>query len=755
MAGETETLEKPVDGVCTLGSDAELNDDVGLDGSVEEDKDVNSAGEGAAGALVEGSVVLRSLEGESENGTAELDGHDATLDEQKSVVLKEENKMSGEEIMSDVIEVELGDKHGVEGQADISEQIVSHREQEVGGEEFNDAKKRKTMDGKVLKRASMKSSGKNYQVSYQLPPEKEGEFPLYGMVWGKVRSHPWWPGQIFDPSDASALAMKHFKKGSYLVAYYGDGTFAWNEASQLKPFRTHFSSIENKSNSDIFRSAVDCAMEEVTRRVEFGLACSCIHKDTYDKIKVQVVENVGIREELSVANIVDESLNISSFSPEKLIEYLKTLSELPTGGFDRLELSIAKAQLLAFYRLKGYSYLPQLQYCGGLENDIDNLVDDADKNRSEVHELATHVSKNDGQSGTGNLKTENGSCNKHKHNLKDVVYTRKKKRFSEPVGGTSDSTDGDIWSNEVTDVLITPSLSKKRKTIVDVSGKDRSKSVSLAKVSNTAKQSFKIGDCIRRVASQLTGPSSMLKCSGAKSQIADEGADDFSGNGTDVFSLNLEEAQKSGLIFHKGCSSLGDLLSSLQWVAHEPQGDYSFLNVIVSFFSDFRNSITVGNDSGKEILPTNEVGTKRKKPLIGGSPETCKFDDLGDTYLKDMVIQVSRRRRSYSTKRYSDSNHVEDPEKPSGYIDEESPAELVSSFSELDSVPSETSLSKIFRHFGPLKESETEIDRESSRARVVFKKRADAEVAFSSAKKFNLFGSALVNYQLNYTPGRG
>jgi hypothetical protein len=35
---------------------------------------------------------------------------------------------------------------------------------------------------------------------------------------------------------------------------------------------------------------------------------------------------------------------------------------------------------------------------------------------------------------------------------------------------------------------------------------------------------------------------------------------------------------------------------------------------------------------------------------------------------------------------------------------------------------------------------------------VVFKKSVDAEVAFSSAKKFNIFGSVLVNYQLNYTP---
>ncbi|TKY51807.1 Serine/threonine-protein kinase ATM [Spatholobus suberectus] len=309
--------------------------------------------------------------------------------------------------------------------------------------------------------------------------------------------------------------------------------------------------------------------------------------------------------------------------------------------------------------------------------------------------------------------------------------------------------------------------------------KDRRKTISLAKVSNATKQSFKIGECIRRVASQLTGPPSVLKCSGDRTQMEDGSADGFSGNGSDVFSPNLKETQKSTLIVPTEYSSLHDLLHLLQWVAQEPLGDYSSLNVIVSFFSDFRNSIIVANDSGKENSPTNKVDTKRKKLPVGGSSETFEFDDLSGTYLIDMVIKSgsekqksqrsSRRdyqhapaepekpvivytRRSNSRKQCSDNNHVAVLEKPSGCIDENSPAELVLNFTELDSVPSEMSLNKIFRRFGPLSESETEVDRGSSRARVVFKKHADAEVAFSSAKKFNIFGPVLVNYKLNHTP---
>lgn len=685
----------------------------------------------------------------------------------------EQVKASAGEVKNKVMSDDVIQVESDEGKVAISEKIDLDKEKEIGDEVFNDAEEQvKASDGKVVKHGPVKSSGKS---------RREGKFSVNDLVWGKVRSHPWWPGQIFDPSDASAQAMKHFRKNCYLVAYYGDGTYAWNEGSKLKSFRSHFSYIEKQKNLEVFRSAVDSALDEVKRRVEFGLACSCIPKDTYDKIKLQVVENCGIRQEPSLVHRVDESLNATSFSPEKLMEYLKALSKFSTGGFDRLELTTAKAQLLAFYRLKGYSCLPELQYCGGLENDTDTdtLINDTDKKLSEVNEHKIHTSKNGDQTGIGDSKATNQSRRKRKHNLK-VGDTAKKKSLFEPANGTPDSTHSDYPNDdEAIANLFSPVLSKKRKTIAhhyaDVPRvKGRRKTISLDKSSSTTKQSFKIGDCIRRVASQLTGSPSMLKYSGDTSLMVDGNGDNLSENKSDPFSPNFEETQKSSLIFPTEFSSLEDLLSLLQWVAKEPKGDYSFLNVIGSFFSDFRNSIIVTSDSGKEILPT-KVGTKRKKPAIGESPETFDFDDLVDTCCmqngsEEQQSQRSSKpdyerapsepekpvhvytRRSCSRKQYFGSNHAEVPEKPAGYIDEKSPAELVLNFADLDSVPSETSLNNIFKHFGPLKESETEIDRGSRRARVVFKKCADAQAAFGSAKQFNIFGRSLVDYQLNYSP---
>ena len=192
-------------------------------------------------------------------------GEDTQIDDQDNLALMD----AGHEEIYD----ESNIRPNVEVQTGISEQVGSNggQEFEVEVEEFIEAEQRK-VEGRVTRRSSLMKSmclESLHNARYLLPIEKEGEFSVSDMVWGKVRSHPWWPGQIFDPSDSSEKAMKHYKKDCHLVAYFGDRTFAWNEESQLKPFRTHFSSIEKQSTSESFQNAVDCAVDEVTRRAEY------------------------------------------------------------------------------------------------------------------------------------------------------------------------------------------------------------------------------------------------------------------------------------------------------------------------------------------------------------------------------------------------------------------------------------------------------------------------------------------------------
>lgn len=210
------------------------------------------------------------------------------------------------------------------------------------------------MDGNV-------SSGKDGNSCPSKP-----EFQVSDLVWSKVRTHPWWPGQIFDPLAASEQAKRRFKKGSHLIAYFGDHTFAWNEAPKIRPFLEHFSKMEKQNNKEEFQHAVDSALDEVSRRVEFGLACSCIPKKACLKLKTQIIINAGIRKKASRRVGGDRSLNAASFEPVKLIKFIKELARFSNSKADRLEFVTSQTQLSAFNCWKSYSQLPLPE-----ENDAD------------------------------------------------------------------------------------------------------------------------------------------------------------------------------------------------------------------------------------------------------------------------------------------------------------------------------------------------------------------------------------------------
>ncbi|KAM0019443.1 putative non-specific serine/threonine protein kinase [Helianthus debilis subsp. tardiflorus] len=483
---------------------------------------------------------------------------------------------------------------------------------------------------------SLKHSRVSLQQSHYFhPPEREGEFSVSDLVWGKVRSHPWWPGQIFDSSDASEKAMKYHKKDCFLVAYFGDRTFGWNDSTTLKPFREYFSQIEREMNSEAFNKAVHCALVEVSRRVELGLTCSCIPHDIYENIKCQMVENSGIKQESSRIQCLDKSASVNSFEPDKLVDYVRLLATVPYGESDKMELTMAKAQLSSYGRYKGHRQLAEFQLCGDL------------------------------------LEAEQV--------IKDEIY----------------SEDG----------------SKNRKALDSIS------------------------DGLE------------------KRPLKGEPVDNLAGNSVPV--------QSSG--------NQADMLSQLHLAAQDPMKGHSFVNNVILFFKGHRAAVV----------------SKSKKRKASNENELDEFevDDVNDSYWTDRIIQnhpeeqvlqennnitgghqvvvyeqenppVKPTRRS-NKKRFFNSNHEIEANEQSELIfrrQQNLATEVLMKFAGGIYFPSEVHLNKMFKRFGPLMESETEVDRQSGRARVVFKKCSDAEVAHSSAGKFNIFGSISVTYELNYTP---
>jgi hypothetical protein len=85
-------------------------------------------------------------------------------------------------------------------------------------------------------------------------------------------------------------------------------------------------------------------------------------------------------------------------------------------------------------------------------------------------------------------------------------------------------------------------------------------------------------------------------------------------------------------------------------------------------------------------------------------------------------------------------------------VHEVKPTALVLSFDGSTDLPSEMDLIRMFSQCGPVKETETEVQGNTKTVKVVFKKRVDAERAFTVAGKFGSFGPSLRSFRLVEMP---
>ncbi|XP_037470652.1 uncharacterized protein LOC119344203, partial [Triticum dicoccoides] len=212
-----------------------------------------------------------------------------------------------------------------------------------------------------------------YDCAFQDEEGQQGFAPP-DVVWCKVRSHPWWPAQVFDAADASELALRHARPGAPLVAYFWDRTFAWMDPSALRPFRAHFPRLAAQSTVSSYVASVDAALQEVTRRIEAGLSCSCSPPAVARK---QQIHNSGIREGAYGA-VVDEVYMRDTFRAKPFVDYISALGRSPLAGADRLDLATAMAQLRSFNRLRCPMELPEFVIFQGIEDVAAAVAPEAD-----------------------------------------------------------------------------------------------------------------------------------------------------------------------------------------------------------------------------------------------------------------------------------------------------------------------------------------------------------------------------------------
>ncbi|KAL6610352.1 hypothetical protein ACP70R_040321 [Stipagrostis hirtigluma subsp. patula] len=609
------------------------------------------------------------------------------------------------------------------------------------------------------------SPGNNNQgARYCLPPLDKGSFQVSDLVWGKVKSHPWWPGEIFDPSDASELALKHQKRGSHLVAYFGDNTFAWCDESQLKPFVTNYSQMEKQSSSEAFVGSVNNALEELSRRILSGMSCSCLPEELCDNGMSYVVENAGLKDGVTCSTVNRLEI-LKCFSPINLLHYIKDLALFPGKGGDLLELVIACSQLTSFNRSKGCSELASFQTGGGwAEDGMDTLaMQNAMVEEAVITEA--HPAQDKPKRGRGRPRKQKPE--------NDQVLMEKK--------DTSIRSNDTIYSNTVEDQMAMDfddfeNLQNKKKRSLD-SFEDSEKSST-----PTFGSSFKIGECIRRAASQLTASSSIVKLHNEptlqkNTTEAENGEFDISSDDA-AHELTVEKRAKRRRMHRNHTADPVELLSHLSLVATEPLNGHSFSPMIISYFSDYRNYVVSAATEASIV----EKGTSRRgrKRRVMPSPEVETTDHMQDSYWSGLSLHNHpihdlrkassttrprrRRRSSRETCLPSSELGASAPKKQiqviersiihvdEKLVDELKPTALVLSFGRSAAVPSETSLIKMFSRYGPLKECETEVQKDTNTVKVVFKKRVDAERAFSAAGKYGTFGPSLRSFRLVNMP---
>ncbi|XP_013611183.1 PREDICTED: uncharacterized protein LOC106317917 [Brassica oleracea var. oleracea] len=178
-------------------------------------------------------------------------------------------------------------------------------------------------------------------------------FQVGDLVWGKVKSHPWWPGHIFNEAFASPSVRRMRRVDHVLVAFFGDSSYGWFDPAELIPFEPHLSDKAHQTAAKHFVRAVEEAVDEASRRSALGLTCKCrnpynfraTNVHDYFTVDVPDYEVQGVYSGEQIMKARDE------FSPVEALSFVKELALAPQER-DDVEESLAflkkKAVVCAF-----------------------------------------------------------------------------------------------------------------------------------------------------------------------------------------------------------------------------------------------------------------------------------------------------------------------------------------------------------------------------------------------------------------------
>ncbi|XP_074571076.1 PWWP domain-containing protein 1-like [Curcuma longa] len=169
------------------------------------------------------------------------------------------------------------------------------------------------------------------RVSHRAVGNWMNGFELGDMVWGKVKSHPWWPGYLFNEALASSSVRRTRRDGHVLVAFFGDSSYGWFDPSELVPFDSHYEEKFKQTALRPFVKAVEEATDEASRREALGLACYCRNKYNFGPARVPGYFDVDIPgfEPWGIYSSKQVEDARKNFVPDQSLSFLKQLALCP------------------------------------------------------------------------------------------------------------------------------------------------------------------------------------------------------------------------------------------------------------------------------------------------------------------------------------------------------------------------------------------------------------------------------------------
>ncbi|MED6183772.1 hypothetical protein PIB30_040833 [Stylosanthes scabra] len=627
-------------------------------------------------------------------------------------------------------------------------------------------------------------------------------FSVGDFVWGKIKSHPWWPGRIYDPSDASDYALKLKQKNrQLLVAYFGDGTFAWCHPSQLKLFEENFNEMAKQSTTKAFVNAVQEAVNQVGMLLDMKMSQPFLVNESMPGFTLPLAKNAGIKNGTLVPENGVERLLAVPMEPMEILARVKQAAEMIAIA-SILELETLKARLSAFYLSRGGYKLAHFEDPKPVLGLEDKMMDEtvyAGNGKSAVEVPVQGPFEEDYSASpmslklcvSGNSQGPSGNTPNHR---------RKQKSMAEIMGEDKDVLAMDKEGDETEETLhaiVSTGRKRRRDREVAMSSKpvQERKELDVDTVANVQNAENK-GSGGNENSDKGTLPKSeeMKEAFGGE-DISSSSRKENNAEG------NTKEQNEKGSLFRERkrskylsppfTTSLEHLASGR--AAGQPSPRTPKFNgetfkenptkeaSVGCVLSDDPSHQTQGEETKAidlkkiqvdpcEILSEfQHAAVSPQTPRDSASLETLLdfiFAFRSSMYRHGSLYKVykgSRPGRKRKKSETDQSEHLSPNNESAGprkhrkrkQTENTSAAELIVSFWPGSTLPSKSDVVEIYSKFGELNMAETDMFRTNYTARVCFLRASDAENALNQSQITNPFGSSDVTFQLKYLSSSG